>query len=168
MKKILAGAVSGAAALSVIFGAGPAVADNEYKGQTYAQVQERTRNRAVISSRTGSYLPTEECIVTGNRRASFLDSSGNASAKILVDLNCNDLSTPGGDGLDHPGNSAASPEGRRVVQLKERSAQLSRNYSQAVKAGKSPVCEGAAYPDCQRICQQSRACSTELETYLGL
>jgi hypothetical protein len=162
VKKILAGAVGGAAALAVIFGAGPAVADNEYKGLTYAKVQERTGNRAVISSRTGSYLPTEECIVTGNRRASFLDSSGNGNAKILVDLNCNDTMTAG-----HPGYSVATDQGKKAQQLKETGVNLSKNYTNALKADKAPRCE-EIYQRCQDICQQAGTCSEELLEYLGL
>jgi hypothetical protein len=162
VKKILAGAVGGAAALAVIFGAGPAVADNEYKGLTYAKVQERTGNRAVISSRTGSYLPTEECIVTGNRRASFLDSSGNGNAKILVDLNCNDTMTAG-----HPGYSVATDQGKKAQGLKESAANINTNYEKQIAAGKEPYCAERA-DQCQRICQQSDACSQELLEYLGL
>jgi hypothetical protein len=162
VKKILAGAVGGAAALAVIFGAGPAVADNEYKGLTYAKVQERTGNRAVISSRTGSYLPTEECIVTGNRRASFLDSSGNGNAKILVDLNCNDTLTAG-----HPGYSVATDQGKKAQQLKTAATNISTNYEKQTAAGKDPFCaEKAEY--CQRVCQQAGSCSEELLEYLGL
>ncbi len=167
MKKILAGAMGGAAALAVIFGAGSASADNEYQGRTYAQVQEGTRGKAVIASRVGSYLPTEKCIVTGNRRASFLDSSGNANAKILVDLNCNDPQSPGGDGSDHPGYSVATPQGRKMVQLKEAAASISGNYAKALAAGKSPRCE-AQYQRCQQICRDAGSCSTELQEYLGL
>ncbi len=162
MKKILAGAVGGAAALTVIFGAGPAVADNEYKGLTYAKVQERTGNRAVISSRTGSYLPTEECIVTGNRRASYLDSSGNSSRKILVDLNCNDSMNMG-----HPGYSVATDQGKKAQQLKQSATNISTNYAKAIESGKPPACE-ARFERCQQICQQAGTCSDELLEYLGL
>ena len=157
MKKILAGAVSGAAALAVIFGAGPAVADNEYKGLTYAKVQERTGNRAVISSRVGSYLPTEECIVTGNRRATY----GTGGAKILVDLNCNDTMTAG-----HPGYSVATDQGKKAQQLKETGVNLSKNYTSALKADRAPQCE-KFYQRCQQICQQAGTCSQELLDYLG-
>ena len=160
MKKILAGAVSGAAALAVIFGAGPAVADNEYEGQTYAQVQERTSNRAVIASRTGSYLPTEECIVTGNRSATY----GTGSAKILVDLNCNDTMTAG-----HPGYSVASEQGKKAQKLKDQAAYISNNYEKSVAAGKESASFCAEkFERCQQICQQAGTCSQEVLEYLGL
>lgn len=162
MKKILAGALGGAAALAVIFGAGPAVADNEYEGLTYAKVQERTNGRAVISSRVGSYLPTEQCIVTGNRRASYLDSSGNSSRKILVDLNCNDSMNMG-----HPGYSVATEQGQKAQQLKQSATNISNNYEKATEAGKPPICE-ARFERCQQICQQAGTCSDELLEYLGL
>lgn len=158
MKKILAGAVGGAAALTVIFGAGPAVADNEYKGLTYAKVQERTGNRAVISSRVGSYLPTEECIVTGNRRATY----GTGSAKILVDLNCNDLMTAG-----HPGYSVASAQGKKAAEIREQAATVTRWHQQAIDNGKDSWCAENA-GRCVQICQQAQTCSPELLKFLGL
>ncbi len=161
MKKILAGAVSGAAALTVIFGAGPATADNEYKGLTYAKVQETTGNRAVISSRVGSYLPTEECIVTGNRRATY----GTGSAKILVDLNCNDKTAANG----HPGTSAAKLDKQLVKRLGQ-AKQISGDFAQATADGKPSYCakgedETAA---CIRICRDAGTCSAELKDFLGL
>ena len=71
-----AGLVGTLAALSAVFGTGPAVAINEYVGQTY--------------------------------NASFLDSGGNSTSKVLLDLNCNYMfALPG-----VPGNSLGSPEGR--------------------------------------------------------
>ncbi len=168
MKKILAGAVSGAAALAVIFGAGPASADNEYKGLTFAQVQERTGGRAVISSRTGSYLPTEECVVTGNRRATYGDSSGNRNSKILVDLNCNDTMTAG-----HPGYSVASEQGKKAKQLKDQADSLSAGFArrqELAEAGRVTYCErGDAEADaCRQLCLRAGTCSQELLQYLGL
>lgn len=163
---VLVGAI--AAALVMLLGAtGPASADNEYAGLTYEKVQQRTKNRAVIASRVGDYLPTEQCVVTGSRTATFLDTSGNNSGKILVHLNCNDPQAAGGDGSDHPGYSVATPQGRKMAQLKERAQRISTNYANAVKAGKPPACE-KSFDGCKRICQQSGACSAELNEYLGL
>lgn len=158
--------MSGAAALTVLFGAGPASADNEYQGRTYGQVREATNNRAVIASRTGSYLPTEECIVTGNRRASFLDSSGNANAKILVDLNCNDVSALNG----HPGNSVVTESAKKVQEAKTWAVKMSKDYEQALAAGKTPTClkDAGTSRWCVRLCDLSGDCSGELSDALGL
>lgn len=158
MKRFLAGVVGGAAALSVVFGAGVASGDNEYEGRTFGWVQERLSGRAVIASRTGSYLPTEDCIVTGNRRATY----GNGSTKILVDLNCNDTMTAG-----HPGYSAATDQGKKALQLKQAGVNLSRNYENSLKAERAPRCE-EIYEQCQQVCQQAGTCSEELLDYLGL
>ncbi len=158
MKRILASAVGGAAALAVILGAGPAVADNEYKGQTYSTVQEWTNGRAVIASRTGSYLPTEECIVTGNRKATY----GTGSVKILVDLNCNDTMTAG-----HPGYSAASPQGQKAQKRRDQAAWFSSDFAKALRLGRDPYC-ATAVESCIRICQEARSCSDELVEYLGI
>lgn len=167
MKRLLTLACAIAAALVMVLGSGLASADNELAGLTYAKAMERTKNRAVIASRVGEYLPTEECIVTSSRRASFLDQSGNGSTKILVNLNCNDPKAAGGDGSDHAGYSVASPEGRKMAELKDRAERISKNYASALKANKPPACE-KAFENCKKICVQTGACSAELNSYLGL
>ncbi len=157
-----------AAALSMLLGSGPAAANpwESYVGLTYAGVKERN-SRVQIASRVGSYLPTEECIVTGSRTTSFLDSSGNSRGTLLVDLNCNDPKSVGGDGKDHAGNSLASPEGRKMADLKERAKSLSANYAKALEANTAPGCE-KYFDSCKRICKESGSCSAELTSYLGL
>jgi hypothetical protein len=106
-----AGLVGTLTALSAAFGTGPAVATNEYVGQTYndaANAIASSGQSPVISTRFGTFLPTGACIVSGSRSASFLDSGGNSTSKVLLDLNCNYMfALPG-----VPGNSLGSPEGR--------------------------------------------------------
>ena len=162
---VLVGAL--VAALVTLLGSGVSSADNEYVGKTYEQVMKATNNRAVIASRVGEYLPTEECIVTSNRRASFLDSSGNNSAKILVNLNCNDRYSVGGDGNDHPGLSAASPAAKEALKLIKQAGNISRNYANSIAAGKEPAC-AEYFKSCVRICTETKKCSDELNAYLGL
>lgn len=162
MKKSLVGVVGVAAALMMVFGASAnANPYDAYAGRTYAQVQEATNGQAKIGTRVGQYLPTEECIVTGSRR---LSAGGNT---FLVDLNCNDPKSAGGDGNDHAGNSAMSPAGRKMLALKEQAVSVSENYETFVAAGKSPWCE-RNYDSCVRICEQSGACSDELLQFLGV
>jgi hypothetical protein len=159
VKKILAGAVGGAAALTVILGAGPAGADNEYKGLTYERVQEILGGQAVISSRVGSFLPTEQCIVTGNRRA----SSAGGGGRYLVDLNCNDTLTDG-----HPGYSVATVQGEKAQQLKLQVNFINGDYERQTSAGEAPYCE-EKFAFCKQICERSGdMCSPELSGYLGL
>jgi len=162
VKRILVSAVGSAAALALIFGASAnANPYDQFAGQTYAKVQQATNGKATIATRVGEYLATEDCIVTGSRR---LSAGGNT---LLVDLNCNDPRSAGGDGSDHAGNSVMSPAGQRMAALKERAVVLSENYEKAVAAGKSPACE-KRYDSCVKVCQQSGACSDELLEYLGL
>jgi hypothetical protein len=115
VKKHLAigvGAVSAAAASFAVFGSGVASATNEYAGQTYADAAQAISDAgqsATIATRVGSFLPTDECMVTGSRSANFLDSSGvNAGGRVLLYLNCNSTFATAGV----PGNSVGSPEGR--------------------------------------------------------
>ncbi len=118
---VLAGAL--AAALVMLLGVGTSAANpyDPYYGATYAKVVERTGSgNSVIASRVGTYLPTDECIVTGSRRIVF-----NGSTRLLVDLNCNDQRSVGGDGNDHPGISVTSPAGKKMVVQKKRAARFS-------------------------------------------
>ena len=161
MKKILAGALGGAAALSVIFGAGSAGADNEYKGKTFAQLQNDYGGSAVIASRVGSYLPTEQCIVTGNRRATY----GTGSAKILVDLNCNDPMTAG-----HGGYSASTEQGKKAALYKGFSENWSKDYLAKVEKGEEPYCASREdrTANCRAVCKFTGTCAPELNDFLGL
>ena len=73
VKKAIASGVGIGSALVMFVGAGTAGANNEYKGLTYEKaVQQITAGHGTvgISSREGSYLPTEKCIVTGSRKSS--------------------------------------------------------------------------------------------------
>ncbi len=115
MKKQLAigvGAVGAAAASFAVFGTGVASATNEYAGQTYADAAQAISDAgqsATIATRVGSFLPTDQCMVTGSRSANFLDSSGvNPGGRVLLFLNCNNTFATAGV----PGNSVGSPEGR--------------------------------------------------------
>ena len=107
-------AVGVAAASFAIFGSGTASATNEYAGQTYADAAQAISDAgqsAVIATRVGSFLPTDQCQVTGSRSANFLDSSGtNAGGRVLLYLNCNNSFAAAGV----PGNSIGSPEGRQA------------------------------------------------------
>ena len=108
------GAVGVAAASFATFGSGTASAINEYAGQTYADAAQAVSDAGqtpVIATRVGSFLPTDQCTVTGSRSANFLDSSGtNAGGRVLLYLNCNNSFAAAGV----PGNSIGSPEGRQA------------------------------------------------------
>ncbi|EHB57956.1 hypothetical protein MycrhDRAFT_0391 [Mycolicibacterium rhodesiae JS60] len=103
----------GAAAASfAMFGTGVASATNEYAGMTYADAAQAISDggeSATIATRVGTFLPTDQCIVTGSRSANFLDSSGvSPGGRVLLYLNCNNTFSTAGV----PGNSVGSPEGR--------------------------------------------------------
>jgi hypothetical protein len=145
------------AALVILFGSGSAGAYNDYVGRTYEQAATSIKNRgkyAVIATRQGSYLPTEKCVVVGDRY------QGN---NVLLDLNCNDVvATPG-----HPGNSVASPTGSRAQLMRDRANRFSENYAKAVAAGEQPYC-GKEPAWCQAVCKESDKCSPELLKFLGM
>ena len=133
-------AAGAATALVALFGVGTAAAINEYEGQTYADAANaisQSGGTAKIASKVGSFLPTNSCIVTGSRTASFLDSSGNnAGGQVLLDLNCNYMfALPG-----VPGNSHASQEGKAAYEQAVQAAQ----EQQAQQAQEQAAAEQAA------------------------
>ncbi|MCX2928787.1 hypothetical protein ORI20_00775 [Mycobacterium sp. CVI_P3] len=108
------GAVGVATATFAIFGSSVASATNEYAGETYADAAQAISDSGqspTIATRVGSFLPTDQCMVTGSRSANFLDSSGTSGGgRVLLYLNCNNNFAAAGV----PGNSIGSPEGRQA------------------------------------------------------
>lgn len=167
MKKTLArgvGVLVGAVTAMATFGAGTASAVDEYKGLTYEQMQQYTGGASIIvATRVGDYLPTAQCIVSGNRRSSSLDSSGNSrGGAILVDLNCTDTKTAG-----HPGYSVMTPQGKEAKALRDYANSINKNYEEATAAGQPSWCEENG-DKCASACEQSGACSSEVEEFLGM
>ena len=163
MKKILA--LSASAAFAVLLSPGLASADNEYVGSTYAKAAEDISRygKAIIVSRIGDYLPTEECIVVGSRTGNFNDSSGNVrGGTVLLNLNCND-SVAGA----HAGNSAATPEGKKAQLLRKYASDISEDYAKSEADGQSPYCADN-FDTCVSICKKTGKCSSELSDYLGI
>ena len=159
MKKFIAGGIGGAVALMVMVGTGSAYANNEYSGLTYADAVAQIQGyggTAVISTREGSYLPTEKCIVVGNRQQ---------NGKMLLNINCNDTSALNG----HPGNSVATPAGKKALQIRDTAKSLNDDYAAASAEGKESYCEQNA-ANCASFCEGQGVglCSEELMEALGL
>lgn len=166
MRKSLASGVGVAAAVVAIAGSGSANAVNEYVGLTYAKAAESINQwgKAIIATREGSYLPTDQCMVVGSRRANFLDSSGrNQGGAVLLDINCNDKSAAGG----HPGNSAASPEGKKAVALRKSVEYINKDFADSAAEGKASWCEEHV-TGCKYNCEQDGTCSAEVKEFLGI
>ena len=140
----------------VLFGAGSASAVGEYKGLTYEQVLQYTSN-VKVASRVGQDLPTAQCIVTGSRNSSSLDSSGNYRGGLLLDLNCNDPMTE---------YSVMRPQGKEAQALKETGKDISTNYAQSLEAGQPSWCEENG-DRCWDFCERSGTCSDEVLEFLG-
>lgn len=161
-KSLSTSGVALAVALTAFIGSVPANAVNEYAGITYARAAEVVAGyggsvKLVISSREGSYLPTEQCLIVGSR---------NRDGKVLVDLNCNAASAQSG----HPGNSLATPEGKKAKAMRDNGVQLSENYAQLTADGKTPYCarDASSAEWCVKICEESGTCSDELLQFLGM
>ena len=111
---VLIGAAAGVAA-TISVGAGLASAAPDVVGQTYKDAKNNIQSSgatAVIATRTGGMVDEDKCIVTSAWSKPSPTAIGeDPSNQVLVALNCNAaIATPGA-----PGNSAASPEGRRAI-----------------------------------------------------
>ncbi|MFM9033908.1 MAG: hypothetical protein ACKOQ4_06420 [Mycobacterium sp.] len=150
--------VGSAAVLAIVVGSGVAGAVDEFKGQTYEQaVGVIGKGRAVVASRIGEYLPTEQCIVSGSR-------TDMTSGKVYLNLNCNAASALDG----RPGNSVMTPEGKQVQQMRETAKNLSDDFAAATAQDTPSYCEQNTAA-CANFCEQDGAgCSPELMEFLGL
>ncbi|WP_163748644.1 hypothetical protein [Mycolicibacterium helvum] len=107
-------ALAGGVIAATSFGSGLAAAGPDFSGMTYGQAVEKISSwgsKAVIASVVGDQLAMNDCVVTSGSKATNLDSSGRSrGSEFLLHLNCNQaLAAPG-----KPGNSVATPEGRKV------------------------------------------------------
>ena len=160
MKKSLASGVGVAAALVVVVGSGLAGATNDYVGQTYEQASSSINGwggTPVIATREGSFLPTEQCIVTGSRSSTH---------GTLLDLDCND--TYAGK-TGHPGGSAVTPSGQAALKVRQTAKSLNEDFATATAQGSKSYCEENAQ-NCADFCQGDGAglCSPELMQFMGL
>ncbi|MGY4709490.1 hypothetical protein ACXDF8_08055 [Mycolicibacterium sp. CBM1] len=154
--------VSAFAAVAVVSGTfGTAIANAKgpnLSGQTYASAAARIQSwgsKAVISSVMGGQLAIDDCIVTGSNKATFLNASGRKQdSAILLDLNCAaPLAGPG-----KPGNSAASPQGRKVK----------KELKSLAWYNKDPQHCDSSMTWCQTLCDKyPDSCSVELQQYIG-
>lgn len=161
------GVVAAAFLIASTFGAGVAAASGpDLSGQTYGKAAEQISSwgwKPVIASVVGDQLPTDECIVTSATKSNSLDSSGRPRAgSFLLHLNCNQaLASPG-----KAGNSAATPEGRKMKQQEA----TAENFENAVAAtGKISWCEASAEngKSCKGFCDSTKLCSDLVLKYLS-
>ena len=103
-------------------GTGTAFAKDAYVGKTYAEASAKLSDNgysAVISSVVGDQLATDDCIVLSSRKASYAETDNFDHGKnYLLALNCSAPLAHGGQ----PGNSLASPQGRKEKAIEERAA----------------------------------------------
>lgn len=160
MRRSVVGGVVAAAGLFAVLGSGSANANpyDPYSGQTYADATSAISGgggSVGIATKEGSYLPLDQCIVTGSR---YMNS------KVMLDLNCNDTSALNG----HPGNSVTTPQGQRVQQTQNTAKDISANFAEATAAGQKSWCEENA-ESCANFCTKQAAglCSADVMQFLG-
>lgn len=160
MLKSMTGVFGVAGALIVAFGSGSATANpyDAYSGQTYADAAAAISSgggTAKIATKEGSYLPIDQCVVSGSRVINSV---------VMLDLDCNDTSALNG----HPGNSVTTPEGKKVQQTQQTAQDISENFAEATAAGQKSWCEENA-SDCWSFCNEAAQglCSDEVMQFLG-
>jgi hypothetical protein len=125
MRKLvgMAAIAIGAAAVPVgILASGVASAD-DYAGKSYADAQSALSGagmKGVVASRSGDSVPDDKCVVTSSEKAPWIkgDKFAAVTDTVLLNLNCSaSVAT-----ATHPGNSAASPEGRAAIQAAQQQA----------------------------------------------
>jgi hypothetical protein len=100
-----------AAAAAALCCAPIASADDQYNGQTYAEVTKTLSTKGTtirIGSTMGDALPTAQCVVTGSQTVPMLGASGPTGAnEVVLELNCNRTAATAGQ----PQQSAQSGSG---------------------------------------------------------
>ncbi|MCV7421502.1 hypothetical protein H7K45_13220 [Mycobacterium yunnanensis] len=113
-------------------GAGTATADS-YAGQTYGDAAGKLSAKGytpVISTVVGDQLSTNDCIVTSSRKPTYVRTDNFDHGKdYLLSLNCSaKLAHPG-----QPGNSLASPQGRKEKGVEDRAAKYNAKPENCAK-----------------------------------
>lgn len=115
----------------MILATGVAAAD-DYAGKTYADAQSALSGagmKGVIATRSGDTMPDDECVVTSSEKAPWIkgDKFATVTDTVLLNLNCSDTVA----NATHPGNSAASPEGRAAIAAAKQQAAQSQAQAAA-------------------------------------
>jgi hypothetical protein len=116
----LSGAAAGVAATITVGAAVAAAAVPDVVGQTYKDAKNTIQGQGsavVIATRTGGSADVDKCIVTSawSKPSVTLPREAPGPNEVWVALSCNAaIAGPG-----TPGNSAASPEGRRAITAQE-------------------------------------------------
>jgi hypothetical protein len=132
---------------------GTATADGLFVGQTYEKASATLTEKGltpVISSVVGDQLPTDQCIVTSSRKPTYaVTDNFDHGKEYMLAINCSALVAHGGQ----PGNSAASPQGR-----KERAAE-----KKAARYNAKPELCTSNLEGCKYFCDQNVGkCSDEI------
>jgi hypothetical protein len=116
-----------------------AAAKDPLVGKTFAEAQAKISGdwhaTAIVASAVGAVLERDKCIVTSWHKSSRLDASGypQKPAAFMLNLNCNQAIA----GVNGPGNSIATPEGRAAKSTLDKAAALNDNPEWCDKSDKN-------------------------------
>lgn len=116
MLRVSCTAAIGAAAVSIAFLTAATAYADDYAGQTYGDASKAIKDankKAVVATRSGDQPTNDKCLVTHSENAPWLKGTNftPVTDTVLLDLNCNAAVAS----ATKPGNSAASPEGRKAI-----------------------------------------------------
>ncbi|OBB32528.1 hypothetical protein A5792_02215 [Mycolicibacterium peregrinum] len=118
-----------------ILTAGAATAD-DYAGKTYADTQSALASAGMkgVIARSGDTEPDDKCVVTSSEKAPWIkgDKFAAVTDTVLLNLNCSASVA----NATHPGNSAASPEGRTAIAAAKQQAAQSQAQATTDQATK--------------------------------
>ncbi len=104
-----------AAAAAALCCAPIASADDQYNGQTYAEVTKTLSTKGTtsrIGSTVGDALPIAQCVVIGSQTVPILGASGATGAsEVVLELNCNRTAATAGQPQQSAQQSAQSGSG---------------------------------------------------------
>lgn len=146
-------AVGAATATMAVLGTGAANAD-ALIGKTYEDALAKVADwnaTPVLSTVTGDQLALDSCIVASWTNSSAIDALGESTGRrVLLNLNCNAKVAAAGV----PGNSAATPQGKKAKQDIAAVARINKNPDNCFKNDDNLA-------NCKRICDRTGGCEVE-------
>lgn len=95
-----------------------ASADDQYNGQTYAEVTKTLSAKGItskIGAAVGDALPIAQCVVTESRTVPMFSASGATGAnEVVLELNCNRTAATAGQPQQSAQQSAQSGSGSQT------------------------------------------------------
>lgn len=147
-----AGVVVAVVLTAVTLGSGIASAD-PLIGKRYSDAVSwisQRNGKPVVTTVSGSQLALDDCIVSSWTQGGFRNSRGRNDRwnEFYLHLNCNKQLASAG----HPGNSLASPDGKKRKKQEDWAASINEHPEQCRRSE-------AAFENCRSFCERTKLCT---------